>query len=243
MLSWYSSLFECLAALYFTMCLDEVLSKKIWTVDYYKRFTKVLTDIDEGLRMSEKVVGTLKKKVLLMQKSVTNLSIFMMSVIIGLLFLCGYETELDNKGGSLLSLHFALTVSMLACGMCATVFKRAIFGYWKRSIIVLLSTVFIFLCLFYLSPHGCFVEWLGGHSTTITVLTLVLPIVVQIIYCWAYRNLYYGYMREKVKAMIESKNKDNVDFAQEILHIAERIDAISLICSWVKHHLSSNNSR
>ena len=76
------------------MCLDNVLSEKIWTVDFYKRFSKVLNDIDDNISISNKVVNALKKKVKDMQDGVTNLSVVMMTVIVGLLVLCGYETGL-----------------------------------------------------------------------------------------------------------------------------------------------------
>ena len=130
MISWYSSLFECLAALYFTMCLDRVLSEKIWTVDFYKRFSKVLNDIDGNISISNKVINVLKKRVKDMQDGVTNLSVVMMAVIIGLLLLCGYEAGLEAKGINLVPLHSAITVTMAIICVCTTVFKRVLFGSW-----------------------------------------------------------------------------------------------------------------
>lgn len=237
MVSWFSSLFECLAALYFTMCLDKVLSDKIWTVDFYKRFSKVLNDIDGSISISNRVVNALKKRVKDMQDGVTNLSVVMMAVIIGLLILCGYETGLEAKGINLTHLHSAIAVTMALIGVCATVFKRFIFGSWKLSAIVLLGAVFIFGILLLLNMEGCIIEWLGNHCVIITNLALILPVIIQIIFCWAYRNLYYGFMRSKVKSLYESDAIDDKQFETEIIAIAKKVNAYMLIGSWLKHHL------
>ena len=241
MISWYSSLFECLAALYFTMCLDKVLSEKIWTVDYYERFSIVLNEIDGKILISNKVISTLKGRVKEMQDGVTNLSVVMMAVIVGLLVLCGYETELDAKGSNMTSLHFAITVAMIILGVCATVLKRILFGNWKRATIVYISTVFAFCIILFLNLRGSVIEWVGDHCVISTVLALMLPVVIQIIYCWAYRNLYYGYMRSKVKALHDTENIDDKQFEAEVVSIAEEVNALILIASWVQHHLVGKN--
>lgn len=237
MIAWYSSLFECLAALYFTMCLDKVLSEKIWTVDFYKRFSTVLKDIDGSIAISNKVISTLKSRVKDMQDGVTNLSVVMMGVIVGLLLLCGYETGLDAKGINLTSLHFSIAISMAIIGVCTTFFRRILFGNWKRSAVVMLGTMSVFFILLLMNMDGWFIERIGGQCVIITVLSTVLPVVIQIIYCWAYRNLYYGYMRYKVKTLCESDTIDDKQFEAEIIAIAKEVNVCMLICSWIRHHL------
>ena len=237
MISWYSSLFECLAALYFTMCLDRVLSEKIWTVDFYKRFSKVLNDIDGNISISNKVINVLKKRVKDMQDGVTYLSVVMMAVIIGLLLLCGYEAGLEAKGINLVPLHSAIAVTMAILCVCTTVFKRVLFGSWKLSAIVFLGAVLIFGLLLLLNMDGRVFEWLGNHCVIITNFALILPVIFQVIFCWAYRNLYYGYMRSKVKALYESDTIDDKRFETEIIAIAERVNAYMLIGFWAWHQL------
>ena len=70
-----------------------------------------------------------------------------------------------------------------------------------------------------------------------TILALMLPVFIQIIFCWAYRNLYYGYMRSKVKELYESDTIDDKRFEAEIIDVAKKVNAFTLIGSWVRHHL------
>lgn len=53
---------------------------------------------------------------------------------------------------------------MALMGVCATVFKRTVFGSWKSSAVVCLGAVFVFGLLLLLSLDGCIIEWLGNHG-------------------------------------------------------------------------------
>ena len=95
MLSNYSSLLELLAGVYFTMCLDNILTQKIWSVDYFSAFKNSREQLSFGGNKSiaSEVVDQNRDLISIMQAKLTKKSVYMLTYIAILLFACGVEAD------------------------------------------------------------------------------------------------------------------------------------------------------
>ena len=77
------------------MCLDNILTQKIWSVDYFAAFKKSLEELSFGGNNSivSEVVDQNRDLVSVMQAKLTTKSVYMLTYISILLFICGVEAD------------------------------------------------------------------------------------------------------------------------------------------------------
>lgn len=209
MLANYNSLLELLAGVYFTMCLDNILTQKIWSVDYFAAFKKSLEELSFGGNKSiaSEVVDQNRDQISIMQAKLTKKSVYMLTYISILLFSCGVEADQApqvNVCGIYMFIFLQSIVTLIS--LC---FSEYIFQKWTRTFnvifwpLVVLSIISNIGCCISLYSLIAFPVW---GIIYLVLFLVVYPILWQIFKVWAYKSQFYKYMNN---TMIQVSNEYN----------------------------------
>ena len=209
MLSHYSSLLELMAGVYFTMCLDNILTQKIWSVDYFAAFKRSLEELSFGGNKSiaSEVVDQNRDLISIMQARLTKKSVYMLTYISILLFLCGIEADQDPSSASCFIYMFVELQSFLT--FITLCFSGYIFQKWSRTFNALLGSLLVFLII---SNIECIVELYSIIAIPVPTIVyfvlflVVYPILWQVFKVWVYKSQFYNYMKN---TMIKVSNEYN----------------------------------
>lgn len=115
MYSNFSCYFEILAALYTSMCLDDIL-KNVWTPEFYNDLEKELNNQKfEGHEdMPQRMVKEAKEKVDSIKRYMKNRSMFILVITIFIIFLIGFEELFATNDNNI------FTIGIINIGMTIT---------------------------------------------------------------------------------------------------------------------------
>ncbi len=209
MLANYSSLLELMAGVYFTMCLDNILTKKIWSVDYFAAFKKSLEELSFGGNKSiaSEVVDQNRDQISIMQAKLTKKSVYMLTFITILLFSCGVETDQNPQTNDCSIYMFIVLQSIVT--LISLCFSEYIFQKWSRTFNVIFWPLVILFILSNIDYCISLYSLIAIPVFYIIYLVLILvlyPILWQIFKVWAYRSQFYKYMNN---TMIQVSNEYN----------------------------------
>ena len=197
MLSDYSSLIEVITAVYFSMCIDDVL-KGIWTPKYHEKVNAVIenSNVAIGEQMKRDFNSYTQKTADVIKRHMKIKSSFMLYVCILSLFLLGMEGHIDsfrqtgNEVELLLRSTLLLTIVLFLGRLFFKKYSRMAISCVLFPALVGMSYVFDFS-----------ISDVWGISENFVVscfiVILLIPILWQIFLCWTHSSLYYGYLREK----------------------------------------------
>lgn len=209
MLSNFSSLLELMAGVYFTMCLDNILTQKIWSVDYFAAFKKSLEELSFGgnKAIASEVVDQNRDLISIMQAKLTKKSVYMLTYISILLFACGIEGN-QNPTTEVCGIYMFIELQSLF-SLIILCCSKYIFQKWSRTF----NAIFWpFAAIFFLSNSSCCVNLFSYIAIpVIGIIYLVLflvvyPILWQVFKVWAYKSQFYKYMNN---TMIQVSNEYN----------------------------------
>lgn len=210
MLSNYSSLLELMAGVYFTMCLDNILTQKIWSVDYFAAFKKSLEELSFGGNKSiaSEVVDQNRDLISIMQAKLTKKSVYMLTFISILLFACGVEADQCPKSPDCGIYMFVELQSLVT--MVVLCFSEYIFQKWSRTFNVILWPLILLFILSNISYCVNLYSYMAIPVIGIIHLVLFLvvyPILWQVFKVWVYKSQFYDYMNN---TMIKVSNEYNM---------------------------------
>lgn len=209
MLSNFSSLLELMAGVYFTMCLDNILTQKIWSVDYFAAFKKSLEELSFGgnKAIASEVVDQNRDLISIMQAKLTKKSVYMLTYISILLFACGIEANQNPTTEvcgiyMFIELQSLFSLIMLCC-------SKYIFQKWSRTFKAILWPLVVIFVL--LNSNFCVNLFSYIAIPVVGIIYLVLflvvyPILWQVFKVWAYKSQFYKYMNN---TMIQVSNEYN----------------------------------
>lgn len=204
MLADYSSFLAFIGAVYFSMSLDDILTKKIWSPEDKKKLDRAL----DGLSMStdvefkKAVIDANMKKGEVLQNELGKKSVIGLFVVAFLLLYCGYEQQIydPNMVGSTDVIHLVLAYSIVLFILTLFGFQWFLFNKWKY-----VSLYIIFLCLAFFSIYkyelyfnSYAIEKYTIENIGLIVCTIIsIPIIWQIIITWIYKSVFYGFIKNK----------------------------------------------
>lgn len=210
MLSNYSSLLELMAGVYFTMCLDNILTQKIWSVDYFAAFKKSLEELSFGGNKSiaSEVVDQNRDQIGIMQAKLTKKSVYMLTYIAIMLFACGVEANQEPTTavcGIYMFVELQSIVTLIT--LC---FSEYIFQKWCRTFNAILWPLVVIFILSNIPSIVSLCSYIAIPVVGIIHLVLFLvvyPILWQVYKVWAYKSQFYKYMNN---TMIQVSNEYNM---------------------------------
>lgn len=204
MVGYYSSYLEFLGAVYFSMCLDDILKRKVWSPQDAKKQGRALYGIGlyDDKNFSNAVVEANQAKGIELQAELSKKSIIGLFIISFLLIFCGYESFVEiNKKADLFYLQLELAYTMLFfiftwCGLNKFIFRK--WEYAASYITVILVVFFIIhLCGFTYGQTSLEKTIVNNIGLFVCVI-MTLPILWQIFITWMYKSVFYGYIKEKI---------------------------------------------
>lgn len=210
MVGFYSSYLEFLGAVYFSLCLDDIIKRKVWSPQDAKKQSRALDGIGlyDDKNFSKAVYDANLAKGVELQSELSKKSIIGLFVIAFLLIFCGYESyvETDSKDSLFtLQLELAYTMLIFVCSWCGL--NRVIFKKWKFAAAYIMSilAVFILIHLCDLTYGKTLIEKnIVNNIGLFVCLTMSIPILWQIFITWMYKSVFYGYIKQKI---ILTKNR------------------------------------
>lgn len=197
MLANYSSLLELMAGVYFTMCLDNILTQKIWSVDYFAAFKKSLEELSFGGNKSiaSEVVDQNRDQISIMQAKLTKKSVYMLTYISILLFSCGVEADQNPQTNACGIYMFILLYSIVT--LISLCFSEYIFQKWSRTFNAIFWPLAVLSILsnigYCISLYSIIAIPVLGIIYMVLFL-VVYPILWQTFKVWAYKSQFYKYM-------------------------------------------------
>ena len=210
MLSNYTSLIEFLAAVYCTMCIDNILTQKIWSVDYFDGFRRALEGMEFGgnTTIATDLIDKNRQQVNTLQSKLTKKSVFMLFYVFLILVACGRESDASSEE---MLPYIALFLTSLSSLTAISLFlSKFVFPLWKSTFITLFLASLIPILL--IQSHDT-VAWYSElqlrHRFVVNFVLIVLtyPILWQMFIVWVYRSLFYDYVKTsmlQVKAEYEN---------------------------------------
>lgn len=213
MVSDYSSYLEFVGAIYFTMCLDEILTRKLWSPLNLREQSRALDglglDKDEDFKQAVKEAN--EKKGIKLQCELSKKSTIGLFVVAGLLLFCGYESNLSNIESPLLGeLQTAMAYISVIFLLSMFLFQWFLFSKWKY---VVLYIVLLFVAFYWIYnknlyfEYVCMNDWACSHVGIIACTAVTIPILWQIFITWIHRNVFYGYIKNRIVEAQEKHKK------------------------------------
>lgn len=209
MLTNYSSLLELMAGVYFTMCLDNILTQKIWSVDYFAAFKKSLEELSFGGNKSiaSEVVDQNRDQISIMQAKLTKKSVYMLTYIAIMLFACGVESNQEPKTATC-GIYMFIELQSLTT-LISLCFSEYVFQKWSRTFKAILLPLVIIIILSNIPSVINIYSYIAIPLVGIIHIVLFLvvyPILWQVFKVWVYRSQFYKYVNN---TMIQVSNEYN----------------------------------
>lgn len=197
MLSDYTSILEVISAIYFSMCIDNVLGN-IWTPKYKDKVEALVGNIDTPVtdNMKKEIRTHVESFSYGVSKHMRVKSIFMLIVCVFLLLVAGLENHLEWLKVTSNTVELILRLSILVL----LVFLIGKISFKKYSaVFVDFFAIICALWILYVHDFSLMSFPFVTENSVIVFLIFVLflPILWQVFQCWAYYSLYYGYLNEK----------------------------------------------
>lgn len=203
MIYYFNDYFALLAAIYFTMCLDKILTQRIWSNDYFDNFSNAIC---QSSAIAESIAGNIitnsKKDVNDIQDMLIKKSVYMLSLVAMILVFCGIEQGTPAGGDELKRIQVAISgTAMMSFFMFNIFFSKYIHTKWWCTIFAMVVNVVVYdLFWHYWDLLPSFISYeLGKYSSIIVVMFFTLPIIWQIWVCIVYKILYPSYIDRAIK--------------------------------------------
>lgn len=216
MLSDFSSLFEVITAVYFSMCIDDVL-KEVWTPEYKSQVSHTIENSNVALVkcMVVDFKNYIDKIVDKIRRHMKIKSTLMLLMCLTVLLFMGFHNQISSWGIDETELIVRFSILVLV----SQIFSKFLLCKFSRAVLSTIGIWAITILSF------CFEFAIGcSYTVAITILlcTFLWPIVWQVIRCWASSSLYYGFIKEKMQeesymydlAMLGYRN-DKIDVVPE----------------------------
>lgn len=202
----YSSFLEFIGAVYFTMCLDEILTRKVWSPLDLKQQERALDYLGMGKDQDFKdaVLDANKQKGEILQKELSKKSVIGLFVIAFLLVFCGYEQEIFDSENTaplkLLYLELAYTCVIFIVSLFLLQYKLFEKVKYVTFYIIGLFCTFLIIRWKALVYNESGVEQFVVENIGLFICIIVsIPIIWQIFITWIYKSVFYGYVKSQIR--------------------------------------------
>lgn len=226
MLTNISSLIQLFAAIYLTMCLDNLFFNRFWARDYSeiieKEFKKIKHVPDEALKPS---INRVKDAAEDEEKRMRRLGTFMFIMTSFLLIFIGFENGIIAYTGSqglAYSYVFLSVMMLLFYG-----FDRYLMDRWLKVYGVIIVLLLVFCGLVFLLPSLRFYDsfrdefshfWRVAAKTSV-VVAIIIPVMWQLFRNWVYARFYLSHILAQVEAEVgKFNNAISFDSEKQSIH-------------------------
>lgn len=202
----YSSFLEFVGAVYFTMCLDEILTRKIWSPLDIKQQKRALDFLDmaDDKDFKKAVIDANKQKGEVLQKELSKKAVIGLFVIAFLLVFCGHEQAINNECDTaplkLLQLELAYSCVIFIVSLFLLQYK--LFEKVKYVTLYILGLFCSFGLIRWKSlvfNDSALEQFVVDHIGLFVCTVVTIPILWQIFITWIYKSVFYGYVKTQIR--------------------------------------------
>ncbi len=222
----FAPFIQFIAAIYVTICCDNLWKKTFWTPDYFKDYKSILERMGVTDILGEEIFTKVSELGESRQKRSLLRALFMLVLCILLLLYIGFEkcTPTGAQANQVCAMY-----ASVATAICILAFHKKTLALWRRVMVCLFIVGGVYAITFYAQQYsGLLTTWLQSEiaqtilSWTI-VIVLVLPIALQLFFHWTYSQSFMRYMTNKFESHIIEYNKAKVyKSGDDINTIADR---------------------
>lgn len=227
MISSLSTYIQFIAAIYVTICLDNMIGRRFWSPNYYEMVIGELSIFKDTISTPKQraLQEKIKNKAHLLDDRSRKRGCLMLFYCILLLLYCAFEPDFYAKlpeGKELLSYYFPFSI-MIFVSLILPLFYHKILSRWIFLIITIAICTILFVTLTYFSQSIFLPQCLHFivNSKLAIAILLPLPIIYQLYVNWLYSTAYLCHLRwevrdeflkyQKSKAAYEKKDKEMAD--------------------------------
>lgn len=211
MISGLSSYIELFAAVYLTICLDDMLLKRFWTPDYEKEMTESLAKIDMPILAKNQVISKTKVISIIEENRSRKRGVILFCLSVLLLIISGFEDCLNNLSyGNVKNIVVLLLITFsIIVFLYDNTFLKNGWQVIKWLLIIPLLTLVSCVCLNRFTDLEKLIKnqfyWEIGINV-IVILALLIPVIWQLLRNWIYTRFYLLYIVEQTKEKSQNYN-------------------------------------
>ena len=198
----FSNYLALLAAIYFTMSLDKVLTQKIWSNDYFKNFEEAIKNSSAiAASIANNIIKNTKDDVEDIQSKLIKKSVYMLSVVAMVLAFCGFEQNHFGDENVLSRMHVAIAGTAIVSFLIFNVLlSKQIYTKWWLLVLAIIANVMIYVSLNQWSYllQSCVHDFLNHNCSEVVVAFFALPALWQIWVCLVYKIIYPRYINDAI---------------------------------------------
>ena len=198
----FSNYLALLAAIYFTMSLDKVLTKKIWTNDYFQNF-------EEAIKKSSAIAESIAKNIIKntqtdvedIQSQLIKKSVYMLSIVAMVLAFCGFEQNHISDRNIIDQMQIAISGTAIVSFVFFNIFlSKHVYAKWWLLVLAIGINVVLYISLIQWGNLLSYpvLLFLKKYSSEIVVAYFALPVLWQIWVCFVYRAIYPMYINDAI---------------------------------------------
>lgn len=228
MISSLSTYIQFLAAIYVTICLDNVIGKRFWSPNYYDLVTNELSIFKRFIsspkqELLEKEIKRKAKQLDDRSRKRGTLMLFYCALLMFYSsFECDYVSTIPACSQSFLSYFPFFVVLMIS--LTLVIFYDYIFKRWRRLLLVILfQTIMFVICLILIKNFCISKQWLFIKYTKLIIAFLLpIPIIHQLYFNWLYSTAYLFYLKCEVRDEFEKYQTSKKAYEQKDKNMADK---------------------
>lgn len=201
MIAYFANYLAILAAIYFSMCLDKVLTTRIWSNDYFVNFSNAIEQSSTIARsVASNIIENSRKDTENIQEMLIKKSVYMLTLVSFALIYCGFEQNFANEP-SVMNMQISISATAMVSFILFNIFFSSLVytRWWFMIVAIIVNVVLYYEIGKYVSHNECPSYIFEAYSNEIIVAFFTLPIIWQIWVCFVYKKIYPIYITEAIK--------------------------------------------
>lgn len=216
MISDLNTFVQYFAALYFTICIDTIVTRRFWSPNYYQQVTTTigLYRFKQSTNIKNKIDEKVKQKADSLRNQATRRGVFMLLVCVAVMLFAGFEESFSNPIG------YAIYTYVILLYCLFIVFSRILLKRWLWTLILFIIPIILFVVSNSvlranfsdsLLTDAQLPIWIlvGKYAKILTCVLLIMPILHQLFINWLYSNAYLRHIHCELKKEYDRYDKTN----------------------------------
>ena len=202
MIAYFANYLAILAAIYFSMCLDKVLTTRIWSNDYFVNFSNAIEQSSTIARsVASNIIENSRKDTENIQEMLIKKSVYMLTLVSFVLIYCGFEQNLSTEQTVLESMQATISATAFVSFVLFNIlFSSYVYTRWWFMIVAVCANLILYYKIGeYIVNNESILCIFETYSKEIIVAFFTLPIIWQIWVCFVYKKIYPIYITEVIK--------------------------------------------
>lgn len=230
MISDLNTFVQYFAALYFTICIDSVVTQRFWSPDYYKKVTQTigLYNFQQSRTIKSKIDKNVKEKADELRDQATKRGVLMLLVCIAIMVFAAFENSLVGLVANAFysyAICYYFLVFLFSRSLLKTWAGMFFFYLFPIALSILSTSIFGFSSIAMTSSEGEAPLWLmvGKYAKPLTCILIIVPVLHQLFVNWLYSKAYLRNIHCNLKNEFEKYERTNLAIEKKDKTLADPV--------------------